>query len=107
MAQGLLVVVFGSQGGEGTQPKHRVLQLGVCGVVNMLMPFSVLCEVFGIIGLVLPDATSRYGAGLLDQTRQVGCCCVRRATVMIVGVPAEQCDDLSALVDGFLDTRIG
>ena len=61
VAQGLLVAVFGfSAAVKGTQPKQRVLQLGMTGVVNIpipLMRFTALCEVFGVIGLVLPYAT--------------------------------------------------
>jgi hypothetical protein len=60
VAQGLLVAVFGFSAVKGTQPKQRVLQLGVTGVVNIhvpLMRFTALCEVFGVIGLVLPYAT--------------------------------------------------
>jgi hypothetical protein len=61
IAQGLLVAVFGfSAAVKGTQPKQRVLQLGMSGVVNIpvpLMRFTALCEVFGVIGLVLPYAT--------------------------------------------------
>jgi hypothetical protein len=61
VAQGLLVAVFGfSAAVKGTQPKQRVLQLGMTGVVNVpipLMRFTALCEVFGVIGLVLPYAT--------------------------------------------------
>ena len=61
VAQGLLVAVFGfSAAVKGTQPKQRVLQLGMSGVVNIpvpLMRFTALCEVFGVIGLVLPYAT--------------------------------------------------
>jgi hypothetical protein len=57
----LLVAVFGfSAAVKGTQPKQRVLQLGMTGVVNIpvpLMRFTALCEVFGVIGLVLPYAT--------------------------------------------------
>ena len=53
--------VFGfSAAVKGTQPKQRVLQLGMTGVVNIhvpLMRFTALCEVFGVIGLVLPYAT--------------------------------------------------
>ena len=58
VAQGPLVAVFGfSAAVKGTQPKQRVLQLGMSGVVNIpvpLMRFTALCEVFGVIGLVLP-----------------------------------------------------
>jgi hypothetical protein len=61
VAQGLLVAVFGfSAAVKGTQPKQRVLRLGMSGVVNIpvpLMRFTALCEVFGVIGLVLPYAT--------------------------------------------------
>src|SRR5215207_8977904 len=61
VAQGLLIAVFGfSAAVKGTQPKQRVLQLGMSGVVNIpvpLMRFTALCEVFGVIGLVLPYAT--------------------------------------------------
>jgi DoxX-like family len=61
VVQGLLVAVFGfSAAVKGTQPKQRVLQLGMTGVVNIplpLMRFTALCEVFGVIGLVLPYAT--------------------------------------------------
>jgi DoxX-like protein len=61
VAQGLLVAVFGfSAAVKGTQPKQRVLQMGMTGVVNIpipLMRFTALCEVFGVIGLVLPYAT--------------------------------------------------
>jgi hypothetical protein len=61
VAQALLVAVFGfSAAVKGTQPKQRVLQLGMSGVVNIpvpLMRFTALCEVFGVIGLVLPYAT--------------------------------------------------
>lgn len=61
VAQGLLVAVFGfSAAVKGTQPKQRALQLGMTGVVNIpvpLMRFTALCEVFGVIGLVLPYAT--------------------------------------------------
>ena len=61
VAQGVLVAVFGfSAAVKGTQPKQRVLQLGMSGVVNIpvpLMRFTALCEVFGVIGLVLPYAT--------------------------------------------------
>jgi hypothetical protein len=61
VAQILLVAVFGfSAAVKGTQPKQRVLQLGMTGVVNIpvpLMRFTALCEVFGVIGLVLPYAT--------------------------------------------------
>jgi hypothetical protein len=61
VAQGLLVAVFGfSAAVKGTQPKQRVLQLGMTGVVNIPIPlirFTALCEVFGVIGLVLPYAT--------------------------------------------------
>ena len=64
VAQGLLVAVFGfSAAVKGTQPKQRVLQLGMSGVVNIpvpLMRFTALCEVFGVIGLVLP-----YAAGIV------------------------------------------
>jgi hypothetical protein len=61
VVQGLLVAVFGfSAAVKGTQPKQRVLQFGMTGVVNIpvpLMRFTALCEVFGVIGLVLPYAT--------------------------------------------------
>jgi hypothetical protein len=61
VAQGLLVAVFGfSAAVKGTQPKQRILQLGMTGVVNIpvpLMRFAALCEVLGVIGLVLPYAT--------------------------------------------------
>jgi hypothetical protein len=61
VAQALLIAVFGfSAAVKGTQPKQRVLQLGMTGVVNIpipLMRFTALCEVFGVIGLVLPYAT--------------------------------------------------
>ena len=61
IAQGVLVAVFGfSAVVKGTQPKPRVLELGMTGVVNIpvrLMRFTALCEVFGVIGLVLPYAT--------------------------------------------------
>jgi hypothetical protein len=61
VAQGLLVAVFGfSAAVKGTQPKQRVLRLGMSGVVNIpvpLMRFTALCEGFGVIGLALPYAT--------------------------------------------------
>jgi hypothetical protein len=61
VAQALLVAVFGfSAAVKGTQPKQRVLELGMSGVVNIpvpLMRFTALCEVFGVVGLVLPYAT--------------------------------------------------
>ena len=61
VAQGLLVAVFGlSAAVKGTQSKQRVLQLGMSGVVNIPVPmmrFIAVCEVFGVIGLVLPYAT--------------------------------------------------
>ena len=41
VAQGLLVAVFGfSAAVKGTQPKQRVLQLGMSGVVNIRVPLS-------------------------------------------------------------------
>jgi DoxX-like family len=61
VAQALLIAVFGfSAAVKGTQPKQRVLQFGMTGVVNIPIPvmrFTALCEVFGVIGLVLPYAT--------------------------------------------------
>jgi DoxX-like family len=61
VAQAILVAVFGfSAAVKGIQPKQRVLELGMSGVVNIpvpLMRFTALCEVFGVIGLVVPYAT--------------------------------------------------
>lgn len=58
---GLLVTVFGvSAAVKGTQPKDRVLHLGMTGVVDISVPLMrviAVCEVCGIIGLVVPYLT--------------------------------------------------
>lgn len=57
----LLVVVFGvSALVKGTQSTARAVELGMTGVVDVPLPvmrFIALCELLGIIGLVLPHAT--------------------------------------------------
>ena len=61
ITQILLVVVFGySALIKGTQSTERAVQLGMTGVVNVPLPvmrFTAYCEVFGVIGLIVPYAT--------------------------------------------------
>jgi DoxX-like family len=85
IAQGVLVAVFGfSAAVKGTQPKQRVLQLGMTGVVNIpvpLMRFTAMCEVFGVIGLVLPHATGV--APILTPAAAIGLCIIMIAAAVI------------------------
>jgi DoxX-like family len=57
----VLIVVFGfSAALKGTQPKDRVLRAGMTGVVDVPMPlmrFIAVCELLGIVGLVVPYLT--------------------------------------------------
>ena len=57
----VLIVVFGfSAALKGTQPKDRVLRAGMTGVVDVpvpLMRFIAVCELLGIVGLVVPYLT--------------------------------------------------
>lgn len=61
VVQVLLVAVFGfSAVIKGTQSRERAVELGMTGVADVpvpLMRFTALCELLGVIGLVLPYAT--------------------------------------------------
>jgi hypothetical protein len=61
ITQMLLVLVFGySALIKGTQSTERAVELGMTGVVNVRLPvmrFIAYCELFGVIGLIVPYAT--------------------------------------------------
>jgi hypothetical protein len=61
ITQMLLVLVFGySALIKGTQSTERAVELGMTGVVNVRLPvmrFIAYCELFGMIGLIVPYVT--------------------------------------------------
>jgi hypothetical protein len=61
ITQMLLVLVFSySALIKGTQSTERAVELGMTGVVNVRLPvmrFIAYCELFGVIGLIVPYAT--------------------------------------------------
>jgi hypothetical protein len=61
ITQMLLVLVFGySALIKGTQSTERAVELGMTGVVNVRLPvmrFIAYCELFGVIGLIVPYVT--------------------------------------------------
>jgi len=61
ITQMLLVLVFSySALIKGTQSTERAVELGMTGVVNVRLPvmrFIAYCELFGVIGLIVPYVT--------------------------------------------------